>query len=135
MEIGYKQAIRITIREKSGRPIAVLTDSKIMAGNGYEVEIERPEVDYATLEDIEKIDSPILLLQSFCYHLRKQVSLDDVAGFHRSLAGIVHALLNIPDGFDHLIGRIGDCYSKLIYVILLCFGGYLFSVTGKKIAR
>lgn len=58
MEIGYKQAIRITIREKSGRPIAVLTDSKIMTGSGYEVEIERPEVDYATLEDIEKIDSP-----------------------------------------------------------------------------
>ncbi len=70
MEIGYKQAIRITIREKSGRPIAVLTDSKIMAGNGYEVEIERPEVDYATLEDIEKIDSPILLPRQIAGYLK-----------------------------------------------------------------
>lgn len=61
MEIGYKQANRIIIREKSGRPIVVLTDSKQMIGSGYEIEIERPEVDYATLEDIEKIDSPILL--------------------------------------------------------------------------
>lgn len=70
MEIGYKQAIRITIREKSGRPIAVLTDSKIMTGSGYEVEIERPEVDYTTLEDIEKIDSPILLPRQIAGYLK-----------------------------------------------------------------
>lgn len=70
MEIGYKQATRITIRDKSGRPLAVLTDSKIMANSGVEVEVERPEVDYATLEDIEKIDSPILLPRQIAGYLK-----------------------------------------------------------------
>lgn len=70
MEIGYKQANRIIIREKSGRPIVVLTDSKQMIGSGYEIEIERPEVDYATLEDIEKIDSPILLPRHVAGYLK-----------------------------------------------------------------
>ncbi len=70
MEIGYKQALRITIRNKSGRPLAVLTDSKIMKSDEIEVEVERPDVDYATLDDIEKIDSPILLPRQIAGYLK-----------------------------------------------------------------
>lgn len=61
MEVNYKQATRIIIRNEQGVPVAEITDAKLCARNGYIIEIERPESDYATLEDIEKIASPILL--------------------------------------------------------------------------
>ena len=70
MEIAYKQATRIIIREPSGRPVAVLTDSNQKLGKGYTIEIDRPETDYATLEDIEKIDSPILLPRHVAGYLK-----------------------------------------------------------------
>lgn len=70
MEIGYKQATRIIIREPGGRPIAVLSDTENRLERGYQIEIERPEIDYATLEDIEKIDAPILLPRHIAGYLR-----------------------------------------------------------------
>ena len=111
MEIGYKQAIRITIREKSGRPIAVLTDSKIMTGSGYEVEIERPEVDYATLEDIEKIDSPILLPRQIAGPVKAGIPGDNDGFPREDSQGGIRKLLQREGG--QTVMTYAERYAKL----------------------
>lgn len=70
MEINYKQAHRIIIRDSSGIPVAELTDADLRTRNGYTVEVERPETDYATLEDIERIASPVLLPRQIAAYLK-----------------------------------------------------------------
>lgn len=61
MEIQYKQATRVVIRDGTGKPVAEITDSVIRTGDGYDVEIARPPTEYATLDEIEAISSPVLI--------------------------------------------------------------------------
>lgn len=62
MEVQHRQAVRIVVRDSEGKPVAEIMDTAIRAQDGYNVEICRPrERDYTTLEEIEAIDSPVLL--------------------------------------------------------------------------